>query len=241
MESDQYGSIAPFYDPIISPILRALRHDIATYIRFRKHRRILDVCCGTGSQLQMLAAPGMQLSGIDNSLAMLEQAQRKSAKDIKFHLLDVEQSVLAHANFDCAILSFALHEKHPGARQAVYANTLAMVRPGGSLVIADFSRVPKTVTGFIYGRIAVPFVERLAGKHHYQMYAQWMAEGALEGFLNRQGVASDIICRPFKRSVLCCAVDVPTPGLSLQNSLVLLNQSMPGSGRKIEETVHGSV
>jgi len=50
-----------------------------------------------------------------------------------------------------------------------------------------------------------------------------MKHGALEGFLNSRQVSSDIICQPFGRSVLCCAVTVTAGGLSLDSSLALLN------------------
>lgn len=226
MNSDPYHSIAPFYDRLVSPLLHPLRRDIATYIRFRGYRKVIDVCCGTGAQLRLLDAPGMQLSGIDNSLAMLEQAKRKSPDSIEFHLLDAEQTSFAPGTFDCAIISFSLHEKHPGAALAVFTHSRQMVRPGGSLILSDFSRVPATVSGFLYGRLMIPMVERLAGALHYRMYRQWLGQGALEGLLSRQGGASDVICRPFARCVLCCAMDIEATGLSLENGLALLNRAI---------------
>ncbi|MBE0583584.1 MAG: class I SAM-dependent methyltransferase [Desulfofustis sp.] len=226
MSPDHYRSIAPLYDRIVSPLLEPVRRDIAAYIRFKRHRRIIDVCCGTGAQLRQLEAPGLELCGIDNSLAMLEQARTTSPDTIAYHLLDAQQEAFAPGTFDCAIVSFALHEKHPGAALAVYANSRRMVRPGGSLIIADFSRPPASMAGMFLGRLAIPLVERLAGRDHYRAYRQWMEHGALEGFLGDQGVSSDIICRPFRRCVLCCSVAVEAGGLSLKSSLALLNQTL---------------
>ena len=226
MFPDHYRSIAPLYDRVVSPRLQTVRRDIAAYIRFKGHRRIIDVCCGTGDQLRLLEAPGLELCGIDNSLAMLEQAQKKGPKTISYHLLDAEQAPFAPGSFDCAIVSFSLHEKHPGAALAIYANSRRLVRPGGSLVIADFSRPPATPAGILYGRIAIPLVERLAGRDHFAGYRSWMKHGALEGFLNSRQVSSDIICQPFGRSVLCCAVTVTAGGLSLDSSLALLNYTL---------------
>ncbi|SHI08396.1 class I SAM-dependent methyltransferase [Desulfofustis glycolicus] len=226
MPLDHYRSIAPLYDRVVSPLLQPVRRDIAAYIRFKGYRRVIDVCCGTGDQLRLLDAPGMELCGIDNSLAMLEQAQKSSSETISYHLLDSEQATFAPGTFDCAIVSFSLHEKHPTAALAVYANSRRMVRPGGSLILADFSRPSATPGGILYGRIAIPLVERLAGRDHYAGYRLWMKHGALEGFLDSRQVASDIICQPFGRSVLCCAVAVTAGGLSLSNSLALLSHAL---------------
>ncbi len=226
MPPDHYRSIAPLYDRIVSPLLQPVRRDIGAYIRFKGYRRIIDVCCGTGDQLRLLEAPDVELWGIDNSLAMLEQAQKRGPETISYHLLDAEQAPFAPGTFDCAIISFSLHEKHPGAALNVYANSRRMVRPGGSLIIADFSRPPATPTGILYGRIVIPFIERLAGRDHWAGYRAWMKHGALEGFLTSRQVASDIICRPFGRCVLCCAITVTAGGLSLDSSLALLNYTL---------------
>jgi len=42
-------------------------------------QRVLDVCCGTGSVAEMLAAKGYEVSGIDIAPAMIKEAQRKAA------------------------------------------------------------------------------------------------------------------------------------------------------------------
>ncbi len=239
MNADLYQSIAPLYDTVVSPLLRSVRRDIATYIRFKQYRSIIDVCCGTGEQLRLLDGPDTRLVGIDSSLAMLAQAQQRSADSITFHLLDAEQSFLEGELYDCAIISFALHEKHAAAALNVFQNARRMVRPGGSLIIADFSGAASGAKGFLIGRIAIPLVERLAGKAHYHHYRRWLAGGGLEGFLTIQRAASDIICRPFGRTVLCCAVGITGPELPWETGLALLHRTLDQQNLSSSGDRHG--
>jgi demethylmenaquinone methyltransferase/2-methoxy-6-polyprenyl-1,4-benzoquinol methylase len=226
MTADPYRAIAPLYDRVLSPLLRTIRRDIATYIGYRRFHSVIDICCGTGEQLRLLVGQERTLCGIDNSLAMLAQAKQHGPETIEYHLLDAEQTTFSTNTFDCAIISFALHEKHPAAARAVYKNAWRLVRPGGAIVLADFSQVPTGLKGFVYGRLAIPLVERLAGRDHYRNYRLWMENGALESFIGGQSSGADVISRPFSQCCLCCAVDVTAAGLSLNNSLVLLDRAL---------------
>ncbi len=221
--NDDYRGIAKLYDLLFSAALKQLREDIRTYIFHKNYQRIVDICCGTGEQLHYLFRPDMKLCGIDSSLAMLEQARKRCARPIEFHLLDAEQEAFSPNSFDCAILSLALHEKHPAAAQTIFRNCYRLLKDRGALVIADFNTPSRGVLGTLIGRCLIPLIERCGGTDHYRYYSQWSETGGLEAFLNRQNLAAEIISRPLRGNLLCCAVVKDDARKIVQQNFALLD------------------
>ena len=226
MTTDAYHSKAGIYNSCMVRMLKRLRQDIKTYVAFKNYRSVIDVCCGTGDQLQLLDGPNMDLCGIDNSIAMLEIARESCSDTINLHLLDAEQESFDPGSFDCAIISFGLHEKHPTAAQTIFSNSRKLVRQGGSLVLTDFCQVPSSASGTMIGSFLVPIIERLAGKQHYQHYLNWLDQGGLEGFLDRQRLSCEIISKRFSGTVLCCAIEIDDERELKEKSYALLNRAM---------------
>jgi len=226
MNSDEYQFSAVIYDHCISPLLKGVRQDIRTYINYKGYKRIIDFCCGTGAQLRLLDSPEMTLCGIDNSLSMLEQARSKCSRNIELHLLDAEHDKIGRESFDCAIISFGLHEKHPAVADSVFKNCRKTIRQGGSLILADYSDLPSSFQGKAWGAFMIPLIERLAGTIHHEYYQAWMQQGGLEGFLEKQQAGCEIISRPFGNAVLCCAINIDDEARSKHTSYALLNRTL---------------
>ena len=204
--NDDYQRIARVYDLFLSTALKHLRQDIRTYIFHKEYQRVVDICCGTGQLLHELSRTGMHLCGIDSSLAMLEQARKVCSDEVDLHLLDAEQDCFAANSFDCAILSLALHEKHPSSAQTIYSNCYRLLREQGALIIADFNPPASGILGSFLERCLIPLIEKCAGADHYMNYSQWVDNGGLEKFLSRLNVAAEIISQPLHGNLLCCAV-----------------------------------
>ena len=87
MDTDQ----VPPYDRMAQVYDRWMAHDGAPYEQWcdfidaacRSHdtevRTILEIGCGTGSMTRMLYQHGYEVTGVDTSEAMLEQARQKPA------------------------------------------------------------------------------------------------------------------------------------------------------------------
>ena len=204
--NDDYNRIARTYDLLFSSALKQLRQDIRTYIFHKKYHRVVDICCGTGEQLHYLSNGNMQLCGIDSSLAMLEQARRTCPEQVELHLLDAEQDAFSANSFDCAIISLALHEKHPFSAQTIFDNCHRLIREQGALIIADFNPPVTGLLGSLIGKCFIPLIERCAGNKHYERYSLWIKDGGLETFLARLNVTAEIISQPLHGNLLCCAV-----------------------------------
>lgn len=87
-------------------------------VQLLKGQRVLDVCCGTGNLTAMLVAAGCQAVGIDSSPTMLSHARRKHIA-AEFEQMDAIQLPFNH-EFDAAVISIALHEMLPLAREKVW-------------------------------------------------------------------------------------------------------------------------
>jgi len=184
---DEYGRIASIYDPATALFLDPARRAVVRLALARGAANILDVCCGTGRQLALLTRFGLSGAGIDLSPAMLEKARRQCPPGTPFFRVDAGAMPFRSQSFDLSIISFALHEKPPGTREAILAEALRVTRPGGAVAVTDYV-LPAGAS-----RLASPlvrFVERAAGREHFANYRDYMAGGASEGLFYRQGVTA---------------------------------------------------
>lgn len=183
---DEYKNIASRYDFLLSSAMRSMRTTICTYIKHCGARNIIDLCCGTGEQLRMLNREDILLTGVDLSGAMLNQARSVSPHSIHYLETDASNLPLPDSEYDAVIISFALHEKPAFLHELIFKEACRLVTHQGNIIIADYATVPAGMDAWISGKVVIPLIERLAGLDHYHNYRDWMAGGALEGFLERQ-------------------------------------------------------
>ena len=112
-------------------------------------RRILEIGCGTGRNIEALCRrfPEASITGVDLSAPMLDQAWTK----LKPHTGRVRLIQLAYDHpvhepdgmFDLVLSSYSLSMFNPGWEQAI-ACAHEDLRPGGLMALVDFhdSRVP---------------------------------------------------------------------------------------------------
>lgn len=127
--------------------------------------RILEVGCGTGSNLAWLkrVVPRAQLVGLDLAPAMLERARKRLGNDafLAQHALgrgDTLPAALA-GGFDLIVLSYML-SMTGAARANCIADATALLRPGGLLGVVDFWSTPSAAFARWMGRNHVRFEDR---------------------------------------------------------------------------------
>jgi len=203
--SDEYGAIAPLYDPLMSGLIRPVRREVRRLAA--GFRNILDVCCGTGDQCRLLHRAGLRVTGIDLSPAMLRVAGAKGPPEIPYIRGDAARLPFADHTFDCVTFSLALHEKDIPTRARIMDEAKRVLVPGGALLIVDFAA--PTDAGSRLGRRLVRAVEWLAGEEHYRNCEAYMARGALEGLLRESGLEARRIIRRHLGTVAIVLARVP--------------------------------
>ncbi len=125
-------------------------------------QRILDLAAGTGASSVALARTGASVTAADFSEGMLAEGGRRYP-GIEFVHADAERLPFADDEFDAVTISFGLRNvEHP---QVALAEMYRVMRPGGRLVICEFSRPPVAIVraGYAaYMRYVLPAVTRVA-------------------------------------------------------------------------------
>ncbi len=110
-------------------------------LRLSPGHHALDVGCGLGSDVFALAervSPGGEVSGVDISEVMIEEARRRAlpGAPVSFQLADVCALPFADSTFD-AVRAERLLMHVPDVTRAL-AEMIRVTRPGGRLGVFDF-------------------------------------------------------------------------------------------------------
>ena len=135
-----FDGVAKRYD-LVNDLLslgrtRAWRKATTAAIDPQPGMKILDLAAGTGSSSAPLAAGGADVIPADFSEGMLA-AGRKARPHLAFTKADALNLPFADGEFDVATISFGLRNTQNTAR--ALAEMLRVVKPGGELVVCEFS------------------------------------------------------------------------------------------------------
>lgn len=100
---------------------------------------VLDVGCGTGAVIALLndKYPGRHYAGLDLTPEMIEVARTKVAPGMEFVVGDAEDLPFGDASFDAVLCSNSFH--HYPNQAAFLAGALRVLRPGGRLILRDYT------------------------------------------------------------------------------------------------------
>lgn len=120
--------------------------------RLTPDARLLDYGCGTGLLGLWLLSHVGHVTGIDTSAGMLEVLRGKIAqsgiRNMDVRLLDLQDptdSLPAEESFDVVTMNMVLH--HVKETRLLLKNLRSLLRPGGTLFIADLDSEPGTFHG----------------------------------------------------------------------------------------------
>lgn len=110
----------------------------------RRGQHVLDLGCGPGYFARMLAdavGPQGSVVGIDAAPEMIAYARRhaRGRTNCTFEPGTAESIAFAEATFDVVVSSLMLHHLTEEGRSRAAAEMLRVLRPGGTLLLADFA------------------------------------------------------------------------------------------------------
>lgn len=123
---------------------RLYKQKLATEIKGKQYRRMLDLCCGTGDMAFLLASqnPDNEVFGVDFSEQMLHQARKRQSKkgirNIEFLQQQAEHLMFRDEFFDCVVIAFGLRDV--GDYLAVLKEAYRVLRPGGMIYCLEASQ-----------------------------------------------------------------------------------------------------
>ncbi|HET7407775.1 MAG TPA: demethylmenaquinone methyltransferase [Mycobacteriales bacterium] len=135
-----FDAVAPRYD-VTNDVLslgqdRRWRRVVARLVGARPGDRVLDLAAGTGTSSEPFAAVGARVVPCDFSLGMLRVGKQRR-HDMAFTAGDATRLPFADGVFDAVTMSFGL--RNVVDVDAALREMLRVTRPGGRLVVCEFS------------------------------------------------------------------------------------------------------
>lgn len=130
---------------------------------------VLDVGCGTGAVLALLHEkyPDRRYVGLDLTPEMIEVARTKVAPGMEFVVGDAESLPFDEASFDAVLCSNSFH--HYPNPAAFLAGALRVLRPGGRLILRDYTSSDPVV--WLMNHVELPLA-RLVGHGDVRVFRQ---------------------------------------------------------------------
>ena len=115
---------------------RRWRKVVAAAVGARRGQRVLDLAAGTGTSSEPFVAAGAHAVPCDFSLGMLRVGKRRRP-ELSFVAGDAMRLPFGDESFDAVTMSFGL--RNVADIDVALAEMLRVTRPGGRLVVCEFS------------------------------------------------------------------------------------------------------
>lgn len=153
MNADPYEKSAKNYDIFVERFATSLRQIGMKVYPPKEGMLILDVGCGTGTNLSFYHKAGCSVFGIDSSPAMLEEAKNKIGDQAELLLGSASEMYYPDEFFDLVIGMLTLHEMPRKIRSQVMNEMVRVLKQEGRILLIDYHpgsiRFPKGCMGRI--------------------------------------------------------------------------------------------
>lgn len=192
MSKDPYEKSAKMYDKYAEPSIAVLRQIGLNVYPPEKGMRVLDIGCGTGTNLTFYHEAGCDVFGIDLSPAMVQVAQMKLGEGAEIRLGDATKLPYSGHSFDLVTGFLTLHEMPNQIRSAVLSEMVRVMKPKGRILLIDYHpgpiRFPK---GWMYKTVTI-FFEIMAGREHFRAYRDFLSRNGLDPLISSQSLQIEI-------------------------------------------------
>jgi len=180
-------------DVLTMGIDRLWRRATVAAVAARPGMRVLDLAAGTGTSSEVYADAGVDVVPCDFSAGMVAVGKRRRP-DLPFVVGDATALPFADDCFDVVTISFGL--RNVVDTTAGLAEMFRVTRPGGRVVVCEFSTPPNPLWAATYGLYRdylLPQVARLvssntaAYSYLSESIADWPDQRGLAGLMHRAG------------------------------------------------------
>ena len=126
---------------------RIWRKKVAKLVNSQPGQTILDLAAGTGSSSVVFLREGVKVVAADFSQGMLEEG-RKRHPQLEFVFADAANLPFGDQEFDTVTISFGI--RNVEKTEVALAEMLRALKPGGKLVVCEFSRIPNKFVHSLY-------------------------------------------------------------------------------------------
>ncbi|MFM7281781.1 MAG: bifunctional demethylmenaquinone methyltransferase/2-methoxy-6-polyprenyl-1,4-benzoquinol methylase UbiE [Planctomycetia bacterium] len=157
---------------------------------------VVDVCCGTGDVALLYARSGAQVLGLDFTHPMLERAEKKRGDNAHTLFADGDAMNLPVASGIADVCSVSFGIRNVAERRGCMREMKRVLRPGGQVLILEFSMPPGRIFGWIYRTYftrVLPAIGKLVSKdddaYSYlpRTVLAWPKPAELQGELEQEG------------------------------------------------------
>jgi SAM-dependent methyltransferase len=185
VRKDPYRISAYIYDFFVSSPNSRFKQRLLRTAPPQPGMQVLDVGCGTGSDLQLYARAGCRVHGVDTSPTMLKLARKRLGELADLRLCSAGRLPFRDDSFDLVLASFTLHEMPFEDRAAVVAEMARVVRPCGRVRLIDFRSRPHVSPRQRAESFVIYIYERMAGGEHFRNGRDFLRRGGIQGLVSR--------------------------------------------------------
>ena len=185
---DAYRHLARVYDRFVEPANGGVRAYFFKRFPAKRGERVLEIGCGTGSNLSFYRKAGSQAFGLDLSAAMLSQAKEKFGNKTVLVRGDATEIPFADESFDTVLAMLTLHEMPSVIRTRVVDEMIRVSKENGRLLFTDYHPGPLRIPwGWLY-KAVILFYEISAGREHFRNYRHFLKNGGLLSLLKGKSI-----------------------------------------------------
>jgi demethylmenaquinone methyltransferase/2-methoxy-6-polyprenyl-1,4-benzoquinol methylase len=186
MVKDPYEKIAKRYDRYVEPSIAVIRQIGIKMYPPKEGMHVLDVGCGTGTNLMLYHEAGCKGFGIDLSPTMVEVAQKKLGNRAEIRLGDASKMPYSDDFFDLVTGFFTLHEMPSEIRPTVINEMVRVMKHDGRILLIDYHPGPtRFPRGWMY-KAVILFFEIMAGREHFRNYRDFLSRNGLENLISEE-------------------------------------------------------
>jgi demethylmenaquinone methyltransferase/2-methoxy-6-polyprenyl-1,4-benzoquinol methylase len=186
---DPYRKIARFYDAVVEPFNATLRKYVVKVARPQDGMKVLEIGCGTGTNLELFADAGCEAAGVDLSPSMMDLARRKLGDRADLRLCDASEMPFEDDSFDLVLSFLTLHEMPPAVRSPVMQEMVRVTGADGKVLLIDYHPGPIGFPKGWFYKSVIYAIEFGAGWEHFQNHRDFLARKGLPVLMSDNGLS----------------------------------------------------